>query len=164
MPDVSNIEFLNSEPFELPPSNVEDVRYNFLDSQFFEVPATEIQVSVPNVEVIGEAPPPPTPVAPVVSNFSPVVASAISATTPLQFDVTDDSGLFRDLIVLANFASLEIYEVVHADGAFAPNYAVLSNRSPITGGFHYNVLREGGWPSSPTFVVKAIDLEGSENT
>ena len=111
----------------------------------------------------GATPPPPTPVPPVVGNFAPATGTAIAATTLLSFDVTDDSGLFRRIIVAAQFPNLGIYEVIHEGVGFAPKYRGAGNlQVAITNGFRYTILREGGWPASPSITVFAIDQGGAE--
>ena len=99
---------------------------------------------------------------PTIVNIVPAVGTSISASTPLSFDVTDSSGLFRRIIVVASFPQLRIQEIVHDGDAFGPWYQQ-SIRSTISGGFHYSVLRLGGWPASPTLEAFAIDRSGNEN-
>ena len=102
---------------------------------------------------------------PVVSNFTPALGSSILSTTPLGFDVTDNSGSFRRIVVGALFASLGLQEVVHDGVSFMPNYT--GTCVGIANGFRYLVSRAGGWPlASPTttvtFNVWAIDKGGNE--
>jgi hypothetical protein len=79
----------------------------------------------------------------------------------LQFDVTDDSGAFRRVIVCAVLDG--VTEVVHDGSTFLGNYAGGScSRAAISGGFRFVVLRDGGWPASPTIRVFAIDQQGNE--
>ena len=109
----------------------------------------------------GFAPPVPTP--PTVTNFVPAVGSSIARDQVLQFDVTDNSGLFRRILVAADFPPIGLYEVVHDGGAFGPAYSARSSREAIAGGFRYRILRIQGWPVSPTIAPFAIDQEGAEN-
>lgn len=102
--------------------------------------------------------------APVIVNFSPPVGTALAATQPVTFDVTDNSGDFRRIIVTALYPRTGIEEVVHDGDSFRGLYQTTSARSMITNGFSFSVLRSGGWPSSPTFKVFAIDTGGNEAT
>jgi hypothetical protein len=107
-------------------------------------------------------PPPPDSVAPVVGGVTPAPGTPISATTPVSFEVTDDQGAFRRVLVGVELSG--VVELVHDGDAFLGNYAGGgSTRNPIAGGFAYTILRDGGgWPSSPTVRVWAIDLRGNE--
>lgn len=108
-----------------------------------------------------EEAPPVTP--PVVGNFSPAVGAFIASNQFITFDVTDPEG-FRLALIAASFPNLGIYEIIHDGTAFGPNYSDgNSGRSAIANGFHYSILRRGGWPASPTIVPFAIDVFGSEN-
>jgi hypothetical protein len=103
--------------------------------------------------------------APVVSNVSPAPGTAIAATQVLQLDVTDPDGdAFRLIMLIADFAFLGIREVIHDGTSFSQNYSGFGNaRTVITNGFHYSVLRVGGWPASPRIIPYAIDVTGQEN-
>lgn len=98
---------------------------------------------------------------PVVHNFVPAVGSYISSSQPISFDVTDDSGKFRRIIVHVAFAD-GTEEVAHNGESFRGYYSTTSTRVLITNGWRYTVMRSGGWPSTPTFNVFAIDVEGNE--
>lgn len=162
MPDVANIEYLNGGLFELSQNSIEKRFVVFVDGTIYETGALAIQTNVANIEVL-EQPPVPAPVSPVVSNVSPFGGTAIAATDPLSFDVTDESGLFREIVVIASFPNVGLLEIIHMDAAFGPQYTQYSSRVAITNGYRYTVLRNGGWPASPTIIVKAIDLTGAEN-
>jgi len=111
---------------------------------------------------LGPALDPPDTTPPVVGSFSPALGGTISPTQPITFEVTDDSGAFRRIIVHAVFAD-GIEEVVHNGLAFRGLYQTSSQRVLVTNGFRYTVLRTGGWPSSPaTFNVFALDESGNE--
>jgi hypothetical protein len=100
---------------------------------------------------------------PVISNVVPAVASAIGPTDILSFDVTDSEGFVRILLV-ADFPGIGIREVIHDGFSFSANYSTFGNsRSVITNGFHYTMLRSGGWPVSPVIIPYAIDTTGREN-
>lgn len=111
-------------------------------------------------------PPPPTPdtTAPVVANVTPAANTEIEADTPVQFDVTDDSGEFHSLFVVASFPATGDQEVIHDGTTFAPRYVASSVRTVISGGFQYTVLRTGGWPNAPTIRVFPVDSSGNIST
>jgi hypothetical protein len=99
---------------------------------------------------------------PTVSNFSPVAGTTIEADDPLQFDVTDDSGEFARILVVAKYEDLS-EELIHDGESFVGVYTTNSTRSLITNGFQYIVYRYGGWPSGVTIRVFAIDAAGNES-
>lgn len=96
---------------------------------------------------------------PVAAVVSPPEGSAISSTTPLVIDVTDDLGL-RRVIIAARFPD-GTAELVHDGDAFSTRYAS-SGRSTISGGFRYTLRRTGGWFASPTISVFPVDTSGNE--
>jgi hypothetical protein len=99
---------------------------------------------------------------PVVSNFSPASGSTITKATKVSFDVTDDTGVFRRVMVVASFAGISVAELVHDGQTFRGPYTNGSTRTPIDLGYHYVLGRIGGWPGSPTIEVYAIDTLGNE--
>jgi hypothetical protein len=100
---------------------------------------------------------------PLVSNVSPPTGTPIARSAPVFFDVTDDSGLFRRIIVTASFEDGAV-DVVHDGDGFAARYNQGSTRGLVTNGYHYRVQRSGGWPFAPTIRAYAIDQSGNENT
>ena len=113
--------------------------------------------------LIPEEPPPPvdeTP--PAVGNFSPAAGTPITKTTSIAFDVTDESGAFRRIFVVAFFPDTGVSEVIHDGDGFRGFYSATSARQGIAGGFRYTVLRAGGWPAAPTIQTFATDLAGNE--
>lgn len=111
-------------------------------------------------------PPPPAPVVdtvpPEVGHFDPAPGTAIARTGSVAFDVTDDSGDFRRIFIVAYFPATGACEVVHDGDGFRGFYAARSSRTMITGGFRYTLLRSGGWPAAPTIQTFAIDRAGNE--
>ena len=103
--------------------------------------------------------------APAVSNVTPTANSTISATQAVGCDITDadGSGTFRR-IILALTLSSGVTEIVHNGTAFLYPYATQSARSSITNGYHYDIVRDGGWPrgSQITLTPYAIDTSGDE--
>jgi hypothetical protein len=112
--------------------------------------------------ILEEPPPPVDATSPVVGGFSPAVGTPISKVTPIAFDVTDASGAFRRIFVVAFYPTTGISEVIHDGDGFRGFYSATSARQAIAGGFRYTVLRSGGWPAAPTIQTFAIDLAGNE--
>ena len=106
--------------------------------------------------------PSPDAVAPVVSGVSPAPGTTITASTPLQFDVTDNTGAFRRIFVSVRFERTGVEEVAFDGDTFRGFYAAVSSRTMIAGGFHFSVRRSDGWQDSPVLKVVAIDPSGNE--
>ena len=102
---------------------------------------------------------------PVVDNLSPAAGASIGQLDPITFDVTDDSGEFTRILVVAFYAQTGIEEVVHDGEIFRGLYAnTNSSRAVIANGFKYTIVRTGGlFPGNVTFRAFAIDKEGLEN-
>lgn len=98
---------------------------------------------------------------PVVANFTPPAGSELGRNQGVAFDVTDNSGLFARIVVAAVFSS-GLWEVVHDGTSFAPAYVGASTRTAISNGFHFNIIRSGGWFANPTVRVIPIDAAGNE--
>lgn len=99
---------------------------------------------------------------PGVSIVSPPVGQPIAATTPLVFDVVDDSGAFRRVIVAVYNPVTGQTVIVHDGDSFLGGFALQSQRSMIPGGFQFAVVPDSGWTASPTLRVFAIDRSGEE--
>lgn len=99
-------------------------------------------------------------VQPVISNFAPAPGTPILGDSTLQFDVTDNLGLFRRIILLAKYVDGS-YEVVFDGDAFANTYSS-SLVTSIVNGYHFSLRRVGGWPNGPTLYAFAIDTSGNE--
>lgn len=100
-------------------------------------------------------------VPPEVAIISPTVGTSISRASKLKFDVTDDKGAFRRILPAVRFPDGR-YELVHDGESFTPDYDT-STRVAISGGYEYEVERNGGWRDSPTLVLFAYDISGNEN-
>lgn len=96
---------------------------------------------------------------PTVTLVSPA-EGPISRDVHAIFNVTDSETLLR-VIVAAQYES-GVYEVIHDGNQFAANFVTSSTRSSITGGYHYVVMRDGGWPENFTIRVFASDVTGVE--
>jgi hypothetical protein len=101
-------------------------------------------------------------VPPEVSNVTPAAGTPLDPAQAVSFDVTDDTGLFRRILVTVRYAATGQTEVVHDGDGFLGFYQVACSRNPITDGYHYSIVRDGGWPSSPTLRVFAFDRGGNE--
>ena len=97
---------------------------------------------------------------PTVGNFSPANGTTITDTDPIFFDVTDNSGEFRRVIVAVTQGDQT--ELAHDGDAFLAPYSDLSTRINIADGFRYTLRRSGGWSASATVRVFAVDLSGNE--
>jgi hypothetical protein len=107
------------------------------------------------------SPPVPDTTPPVVSGYSPTVGTPIAATTPLVFDVTEETSI-RRILVTVEIPAGRGHEVAHDGDAFTATYASGSTRAPISGGYRYTLLRRGGWSAAPTIHVFAFDSAGNE--
>lgn len=109
--------------------------------------------------------PPPPPVdatPPLVGNYDPSPGTPISKTTSISFDVTEESGAFGRIFVIAFYADSGVSELIHDGDGFRGFYVATSSRRAIAGGYRYTVLRTGGWPSAPTIQTFAVDQAGNE--
>jgi len=94
---------------------------------------------------------------PQITNFFPSVNTAIGRTDFVQFDVTDDTGEFTIVIVLARFTD-GTCECVWDGDAFTAFYLAGSSKVAIDCGWRYTVRRAGGWLTTPVSIqVIAID-------
>jgi len=103
---------------------------------------------------------------PVVSDFSPALAAAITSTTKLSFTVQPVSpATLQRVVIMVSFPILNIYEVAHDWDALTQNYPdSLGNvRTAVGDGFSYTLLRKSGWPASPRFIPMAVDEFGNMN-
>lgn len=100
--------------------------------------------------------PEPIPVPPVISNYLPTPGTPIYLDTPIEFDVTDNISV-TSVIIEAEFAGIIGREGVYDGTTFAPQYLAGSVRTAIPGGFHFYLLRAGGWPGSLTLTAHAFD-------
>ncbi len=101
--------------------------------------------------------------APTLSNFAPAASTNISGTQVLQFDVTDVDADMTRVILIGSYSGVVDKDIVHDGEAFGTHYSNGENtKSVIANGFRYRVLRDDGWPGSPTILPFAYD--GNENT
>jgi len=126
----------------------------FAETKFSDDKVGQLITGNTRVVVVGGAPPQVTGLTP--------APGAIRAGTAISFNVTDDVG-FAKILVLVEFTS-GAYEVIHDGTSFAAAYSALSTRTVISGGFAFSCRRAGGWPSGFTLRTVAIDSSGSEAT
>jgi hypothetical protein len=96
---------------------------------------------------------------PTVTNFTPAPPGPLLPADTVSFDVVDDNGL-RRVLVIAKFGAGP-WEVIHDGSSFGPGYS----GSVVTAGAskHYVVGRNVGWPDTTLGIeVHAIDITGNE--
>lgn len=103
-----------------------------------------------------------TATAPGVTVISPTPGTPIAATTPIVFEVVDDSGAFRRVLVAVYDPTTGATVIVHDGDAFLGGFALKSERTLIAGGFRFAIVPDNGWTASPTLRVFAIDRTGDE--
>lgn len=109
-----------------------------------------------------DPPPAADTIDPVIDNFSPANGTTVVASDPVFLDVTDDSGLFRRVIIAVTQG--DVTELAHDGDTFLPPYDAISTRINIANGFQYRLRRAGGWNADVTVRAFAIDLAGNEAT
>ena len=88
--------------------------------------------------------------------------ATISKTTPLVIDIYSSDVPLRRAWVAASYAGLAIDEVVHTSDRFGSAYQGSTNqRTIITNGYRFTILRDGGWPGTPSVIVHAVDTLGA---
>jgi hypothetical protein len=104
-------------------------------------------------------------VPPTITNFVPPINTDLDKMEPIQFDVLDDLALGRILLEIS-FLGIDMPEPIYNGNGFTANYSNGENSvTPISGGFRFTVLRNGGWPSTQITVTPyAHDTSGNENT
>ena len=97
---------------------------------------------------------------PVVALLSPGPGSTITATTPLEFQVTDPTGL-RLVIAAISFQNGST-EMVYDGSSLRAPYTKYSSVTSISTGLHFIVRRDSSWPATPKLEVYATDVRGNE--
>ena len=93
---------------------------------------------------------------PVFTQVSPTAGSKIGKDEAVILTVTDTDDNITLAYLVASLDINEPAEVVHDNVSFRPKYnTITTSRSVIANGFQYSVLREGGWPATPTFSMFA---------
>jgi hypothetical protein len=103
-------------------------------------------------------------VPPTISNYSPAEGSVITAKTPLGFDVTGSVNGLANVALGVRFTGSIVVELAYDGSQFQTLYAGASTVTSISGGLRFSLLRAGGWPSTPTVLVIAVDAAGNVST
>lgn len=95
-----------------------------------------------------------------LSNVTPAT-SFILPSNEIEFDITDSSGTFSAIIVVSIvFPNLGYTEVVWDGVAFKDPYSG-STRTPISGGYHYHLVRSSVWHDNVHLRVRYTDTVGN---
>lgn len=94
------------------------------------------------------------PIGPAIANLSPANGASVYKNTLIEFDVTDGATIVLTEIQIDQGP---VREVVFDGTSFVSPYQG-SQRTTITGGYHYVIIRYGGWVTSPVFHVVALDI------
>lgn len=88
--------------------------------------------------------------------------STISKSTPIIIDVYSTTVPLRRAWVNASYAGFLPDDMVHNSDRFGSAYQGSTNvRSNITNGYRFTLLRDGGWPGTPSITVHAVDSLGT---
>jgi hypothetical protein len=105
---------------------------------------------------------------PQVSDVVPTPSTTLTADEAITFKVTDVDVDIHRVFVVVTLPNSGVKEVVHDGDSFGPKYQNVSNylfySGPSSEVFNFSILRDGGWPESPTLTVYAIDDTGGENS
>lgn len=104
--------------------------------------------------------------APVIQNVTPTPGlipgtREQAALTPIEFDVIDLAPGLRLVAVSIKFANEADTVVIHDGTRFVGRYTASSTRSAIANGYHYSILRTGGWAGNFDLWAYAIDQAGN---
>lgn len=98
-----------------------------------------------------------------VENFTPATMSQIDKTQPVAFDVVNSTGDgFVRLMVAVSYTvdGQEFAEIAHDGDQFRGDYKGYANaRTPISEGFRFMLLRDGGWLADPTIEIFPAGLD-----
>jgi hypothetical protein len=107
--------------------------------------------------------------APTVSGLSPASGGTIPTSQVISFNVTDFDVLgnpvaFDLIFVKVVFPNVGESDVVYDEDGFGPQYSNGSTSiTAISGGYHFTILRTGGWIDTVVdLVVSAINTTGAE--
>jgi hypothetical protein len=97
---------------------------------------------------------------PSVSDWNPAPGAELELDTPVSFTVTDASGAFAATFISVGFPTNDV-ETAFQGATFRGRYAAGSSRVSVSGGWRYTLVRQGGWPAKPTFLVDVVDAKGN---
>jgi len=103
--------------------------------------------------------------APTITIISPPVGTVINATDEIIADIEDETSLQTVILMVKYLSSSEdrVTEVIWDGTAFRFPFAN-STAAATTDGLRFTIRRTGGWKSSPTIEVYAVDASGNEAT
>lgn len=99
---------------------------------------------------------------PVVDQVSPPAGASVGRNTPLAFRLTDNNGTWALRELLIRFGGATNFEWVH-DGTSFQGFYVGSTETPVTGGFHYSLVRAGGWPAGARVRLRLYVVDAGGN-
>jgi len=100
---------------------------------------------------------------PVINNFVPAVGTDIARTDPVQFDVTDETGIAA-VFIIARYND-GTSECVWSDNNFQARFLAGSSRVEITDGYRFVIRRTGGWLNTPIIIdISVVDTSGNVTT
>jgi hypothetical protein len=99
---------------------------------------------------------------PTVTVISPAQGTPIDLDTLLVVEVEDETAL-ANVVLYAEYPTLQHAEVVHDGTTFKQPYASQSTRDVLTAGRHYryNLRRDGGWPGDVNLTAIPVDTGGN---
>ena len=105
---------------------------------------------------------PPDAVDPTVVVISPAEGTPIGVDSELVVRVYDNVAL-ANVVLYAEFPTLQHAEVVHDGTSFKQPYASQSIRTTNIAGvdYQYNLKRDGGWPGDVTLTAIPVDTSGN---
>lgn len=116
------------------------------------------------VEKDGTTPSATPSIPPVITLVSPTLGT-IGLQTAIALETTDEANAFKRIVLVAEFPTSKIKEIVYDGAGFGPMYTNPANVStPITNGYHFDILRDGGWIANdgPVLTPFVIDTSGGE--
>jgi hypothetical protein len=120
---------------------------------------SEAPSAVPGTVVLGVMTGAADVIDPEIGNFSPPNGTALESNDPIFFDVTDNSGLFRRVVVLVLQGGR--WEAAFDGDELLEPY-LSSSVTNIAGGFRFELRRDQEWDGAVTVRVIAIDQSGNE--
>ena len=98
----------------------------------------------------------------IIGNFSPPVGDSLAPVDSVTCDITDDSGRFTSILLMARFAGKPSEVVYTSSDGFEPGYDLFSTVASITDGIRLVIRRQWGWHAAPTLRPILIDEDGQE--
>lgn len=101
-------------------------------------------------------------IAPAITNLEPTPGSTLQPTQPISFDVTDEGSGLSQVLLVIDFRGLAAPELAYNGSAFTAAYLFGSEVDVIADGFHFTLLRAGGWPAA-TFTLTPYPVDNRGN-